>query len=60
MADLMLTMDRWPAIRRRALSAMDARPGCFASLLAGHVGVLSPAELAGAGLSLGWQMLRHA
>jgi flavin-dependent dehydrogenase len=59
MADLMLSMDRWPLIRRRALSAMAAQPQCFASLLAGHVGSLSPRQLLGASLSLGWQMLFH-
>ena len=42
MADLMLSMDRWPFIRRRALSAMAAHPQCFANLLAGHVGSLKP------------------
>jgi 2-polyprenyl-6-methoxyphenol hydroxylase-like FAD-dependent oxidoreductase len=57
MADLMLTMDRWPPIRRRALSAMAAHPPSFARLLAGHVGALSIPQLAGAGLSLGWKMM---
>ena len=57
MADLMLTMDRWPPIRRRALSAMAANPRSFASLLAGHVGSLTAPQMAGAGLSLGWKML---
>ena len=59
MADLMLSMDRWPFIRRRALAAMAAEPQCFANLLAGHVGSLRPSELLGAGLSLGWQMIAH-
>ncbi len=57
MADMMLSMDRWPFIRRRALAAMEARPQCFASLLAGHVGSLNPAQLLGAGFSLGCQMI---
>jgi flavin-dependent dehydrogenase len=57
MADLMLTMDRWPLARRRALSAMAAHPQSFAGLLAGHVGRLTPWQMAGAGLSLGWQMM---
>jgi flavin-dependent dehydrogenase len=57
MADIMLTMDRWPSVRRRALSTMAAQPRCFARLLAGHVGSLSPGQLLGAGLSLGWQMM---
>jgi len=57
MADVMLTMDRSPFVRRRALSAMAAQPQCFASLLAGHVGSLRPSQLLGASLSLGWQMI---
>lgn len=57
MADLMLTMDRWPSIRRRALTAMSAHPQRFASLLAGHVGAGGFAHLAAASLSLGWRMI---
>lgn len=57
MADLMLTMDRWPLIRRRALSAMSAHPQSFANLLAGHVGSLTAPQVLGAGLSLGWNMI---
>ena len=59
MADLMLTMDRWPRVRRRALSAMAAHPQSFANLLAGHVGALTAPQLAGAGLALGWRMMVH-
>jgi 2-polyprenyl-6-methoxyphenol hydroxylase-like FAD-dependent oxidoreductase len=59
MADMMLSMDRWPVVRRRALAAMAANPQCFADLLAGHVGSLHPRQLLGASLSLGWQMLFH-
>ena len=57
MADLMLTMDRWPLVRRRALRAMAQRPQAFARLLAGHVGALSKWQLAGASLSLGRLMV---
>jgi flavin-dependent dehydrogenase len=57
MADMMLTMDRWPFVRRRAFSALAAQPRCFASLVAGHVGSLHTPQLVGAGLSLGWQMI---
>jgi menaquinone-9 beta-reductase len=57
MADLMLTMDRWPLIRRRALSAMAGHPQSFASLLAGHVGSRTAPQMVGAGLSLGWKMM---
>jgi len=59
MADLMLTMDRWPSIRRRVLSALDAHPQSFASLLAGHVGSLTTPQLAGAGLLFGWQIMMN-
>ena len=59
MADMMLSMDRWPSVRRRALATMAARPGCFANLLAGHVGSLKPTQLIGASLSLGAQMILH-
>jgi 2-polyprenyl-6-methoxyphenol hydroxylase-like FAD-dependent oxidoreductase len=38
MADLMLTMDRWPRLRAHALRAMEAHPNLFANLLALHVG----------------------
>jgi 2-polyprenyl-6-methoxyphenol hydroxylase-like FAD-dependent oxidoreductase len=57
MGDLMLTMDRWPLARRRALSAMSAHPRSFANLLAGHVGSLTPLQLLGAGVALGWNMV---
>jgi flavin-dependent dehydrogenase len=57
MADMMLSMDRWPAIRRRALGAMAGHPECFARMLAGHVGALRPAQLVRASLALGWQMI---
>lgn len=38
MAGLMLLMDRFPALQRRALGAMAARPELFRELLAVHVG----------------------
>jgi len=57
MADMMLSMDRWPSIRRRALSVMAARPQYFADMLAGHVGALRPAQLVNASLSLGWRCM---
>lgn len=39
MADMMLSMDRWPSVRRRALGVMARRPQIFAQMLAVHVGV---------------------
>jgi flavin-dependent dehydrogenase len=38
MADLMLTMDRWPGIRTTALRAMETYPSLFANMLKMHVG----------------------
>lgn len=38
MADVMLSMDRWPVIRRRALGIMEGRPRLFSRMLALHVG----------------------
>jgi flavin-dependent dehydrogenase len=57
MADMMLSMDRWPVVRRRALGAMAGHPQCFANMLAGHVGSLNPAQLLQSTLLLGWQMI---
>jgi flavin-dependent dehydrogenase len=47
MADLMLTMDRYPWLRRWALPALAGHPLLFARLLATHVG---------AGGALGWKV----
>jgi len=52
MADMMLSMDRWPSVRRRALGAMAANPGCFARMLAVHVGALRTRHMVQACLSL--------
>lgn len=38
MADLMLSMDRWPGVRRRALAVLSAHPQWFQTLVAIHVG----------------------
>jgi flavin-dependent dehydrogenase len=38
MADLMLSMDRWPALRRHTLQVMSAHPRILQRLLAVHVG----------------------
>jgi flavin-dependent dehydrogenase len=59
MADMMLSMDSWPAIRRRALGAMESHPECFSRMLAGHVGALNAGQLVVAGLSLGWQCINQ-
>jgi flavin-dependent dehydrogenase len=38
MADLMLSMDRWPAARRRVMRVLSGHPQWFRKLLAIHVG----------------------
>ena len=58
MADMMLSLDRWPAIRRRALHAMANRPQCFADMLATHVGASTPIGSLQAGLHLAWNVMR--
>jgi flavin-dependent dehydrogenase len=58
MARLMLTMDRWPSFRRRALPALARMPEVFAEFLALHVGHAPRARvLVPGGLKLGWQVL---
>ncbi len=57
MADLMLTMDRWPWLRGRALPALAAQPDLFGGLLAMHVGAARKADFAAHCIALGWRML---
>jgi menaquinone-9 beta-reductase len=57
MADFMLTMDRWPWLRRRALPALASHPDLFAGLLAMHVGQARKTEFAANCVALGWRML---
>jgi flavin-dependent dehydrogenase len=57
MGDLMLMLDRFPALRRRTIQAMARDPRLFARMLAMHVGELSPFGCVANGLSLGWEML---
>ncbi|MEO8660453.1 MAG: NAD(P)/FAD-dependent oxidoreductase [Bryobacteraceae bacterium] len=54
MADMMLTLDRWPAIRGRAVRAMSRRPNLFRDLLALHVGHVGFARIAASVAVLGW------
>jgi flavin-dependent dehydrogenase len=56
MADLMLTLDRWPLLRARALKAMEVHPHLFANLLAMHVGKLGLGKLAATAAMLGWEV----
>ncbi len=41
MAQVMLMMDRWPTLRRRAIHALETEPQLFARLLGVHVGAES-------------------
>jgi flavin-dependent dehydrogenase len=63
MARLMLSLDEFGWLRGRVLRAFSATPSAFSTLLATHLGALSPAESLFKGvLPLGWQLLleRHA
>jgi menaquinone-9 beta-reductase len=57
MADLMLSIDRWPRLRQRALPALAAHPDLFRGLLAMHVGAARTTDFAVNCLALGWRML---
>ena len=59
MGRLMLTMDRWPRLEARALSALSTNPELLADLLAIHVGLKSPLRFAiTRGPKLGWNLAR--
>ena len=58
MAALMLSLDQLRWLRPRVLRALSTKPAIFSTLLAMHVGAVSPAEFIGSGvLPLGWQLL---
>ncbi|HLN04194.1 MAG TPA: FAD-dependent monooxygenase [Bryobacteraceae bacterium] len=58
MARLMLSMDRFPLIRHRALHAMAAKPAIFSNLLAAHVAERPTAKLVTGGIvPLGLRMM---
>jgi flavin-dependent dehydrogenase len=58
MARLMLSMDRFPSIRDRALHALAAKPAIFSNLLAAHVAERPTAELVTSGIiPLGLRMV---
>lgn len=57
MGRLLLLLDRYPSLRRRAFRGMAGEPGLFARLLATHLGEASPKFLAATSLRLGWQFL---
>ena len=57
MGRLLLLLDRYPSLRKRALRSMAGEPELFARLLAAHLGETSPRFLAATSLRLGWQFL---
>jgi flavin-dependent dehydrogenase len=54
---LLLLLDRYPSLRRRALRGLALDPELFARLLAAHEGEASSKFLATTGLRIGWQFL---
>jgi menaquinone-9 beta-reductase len=57
MGRLLLLLDRYPSLRRRAFRGMAREPELFACLLAAHLGEASPKFLAATSLRFGWQFL---
>jgi len=57
MADFILTMDRWPQLRRRALPVLASHPELFEGLLAMHVEGVRKTHFAAHCVVLGWRML---
>ena len=61
MAKVMLTMDRWPLFRDRAIRALASEPALFSRLLGVHMGEESlPRFVYEKGLHLGLQILAPA
>jgi len=57
MGRLLLLLDRYPSLRKRALRCLGQEPELFARLLAVHLGEASPKSLAATSVRLGWQFL---
>ena len=57
MAKLLLTLDGRPKLQARTLKVFRHRPEAFRTLLALHVGNVSPIDLACNGLTFGWGLL---
>jgi flavin-dependent dehydrogenase len=57
MSALLLSLDGWPALRRRVLRAFAAKPELFSRMLATHLGATRLTELAATGLALGVELL---
>jgi menaquinone-9 beta-reductase len=57
MGELLLTLDRCPRLRARALRALASRPALFADLLALHTGKLAAIDLARIAAALSWRLV---
>lgn len=57
MGELMLLLDRSPALRRRVVSAFAARPHLFRNLLAHHVGDVQVGRVIRTAAALGWGVI---
>jgi flavin-dependent dehydrogenase len=57
MGRLLLLLDRYPSLRKRALRALADDPEVFARLMTVHRGEGSPKFLAAIGIRAGWQFL---
>jgi menaquinone-9 beta-reductase len=57
MGDLMLLLDRWPRLRRRAIPALASKPDLFKNLLALHAGDVSFPEIAATAAALCWGII---
>jgi menaquinone-9 beta-reductase len=57
MARLLLLLDRFPGVRKRALRALANKPALFARLLAIHVGETSAMHSVATSVRVGWQFL---
>jgi flavin-dependent dehydrogenase len=57
MGRLLLLLDRYPSLRKRALRGLAEDSQLFSRLLAAHLGEASPKFLAAMSLRLGWQFL---
>ncbi len=54
MGDLMLALDRWPTLRRRALPVLARQPKLFEELLSLHVGEMKASRMAATAAGLVW------
>jgi flavin-dependent dehydrogenase len=57
MGDLMLALDRWPGLRRRAMPALAGQPDLFRNLLAFHVGEAGLRRTAATAAAFCWGVL---